>query len=104
MAKKKSTDDMGFGPSDNTGADGEMMPASSPRNTGDIVKSFLALALIGVFTVFAIQNTESTRVEFLAWEFNLSLILLILLSAAVGFTVFVLGSFVRRRRKTSSYD
>ena len=100
MAKNKSIDDMGFGPIDSTGADGEMAPASSPRNTGDIIKSFVALALIGVFTVFAIQNTESTRVEFLAWEFNLSLILLIVLSAAVGIVVFALGSFVRRRRKT----
>lgn len=102
MAKNKSTDDMGFGPSDGVGGDGEMMPVSAPRNTGDIIKSFLALALIGVFTIFAIQNTESTRVEFLAWEFNLSLILLILLSAAVGITVFALASFVRRRGKTSS--
>jgi len=99
MAKKKSTDDMGFDSSDYTGADGEMMPASSPRNTGDIVKSFLALALIAVFTIFAVQNTESARVEFLAWEFSLSLILLILLSAAVGFAVAALGSFVRRRRR-----
>ena len=45
---------------------------------------FIALILMGVTIIFAVQNTTLTTVRFLAWELEGSLALVLLVAAAAG--------------------
>lgn len=72
--------------------------AEPGRDLGAVLKSFAALGLIGLFTVFALQNSESVDVKFLVWDFSIRLIFLLIASVAIGIAVFELGSFLRKRR------
>lgn len=50
-----------------------------------------------IFVIFAAQNSGSVTVDFLFWGFDMSLILLMILCAAVGAAVWELGKYIRRR-------
>lgn len=52
-----------------------------------------------VFIIFAIQNAGSVKVDFLFWDFDLRLIVLMILCAAVGAAVWELGKYLRRRNQ-----
>ena len=58
-------------------------------------------AVVGalVFVIFAIQNSGSVEVEFLFWGFDLGLIVLMLLCAAIGAAVWELVKYLRRRNR-----
>lgn len=45
---------------------------------------FIALILMGVTIIFAVQNTATATVRFLAWELEGSLALVLLVAAAAG--------------------
>jgi uncharacterized integral membrane protein len=79
---------------DGTSEGGEAV--STPRDRKAVAVSFVSLAVIGVFTVFALQNTESVEVDMLATSFSLSKIVLMLVSAAVGVLI---GLIIARRRR-----
>jgi uncharacterized integral membrane protein len=60
----------------------------------------VALAVAGAaLVVFTVQNPDRVRVEFLAWELDLALWLLVLASAAAGALVWSGISVLRRRRR-----
>jgi uncharacterized integral membrane protein len=62
------------------------------------------LATIGgaaLLIIFMAQNTEEVTLEFLFWDFNWPLWLLVLLSAVIGALVWLgLGMIRRHRRRT----
>ncbi len=60
-----------------------------------------ALAVFGIIVIFALQNTDSTQVNFLFWDFNIPLIVVI--TATMVLSV-VFGDMIdwwwkRRKRK-----
>ena len=69
---------------------------STPTDRRAVVLSFLALGLIALFTVFALQNSDTVEVEALAWTFSMSKILLMLFSALVGIGGTLAIRFIRR--------
>ena len=77
-------------------SDGGESAAGTPRDRKAVLVSFVSLAVIGVFTVFALQNTESVEVDVLTTSFSLSKIVLMLVSAAVGVLI---GLIIARRRR-----
>ena len=50
-----------------------------------------------IFVIFAVQNSGSTSVDFLFWGFDMSLILLMLLCAAIGAAIWEFIKYLRRR-------
>jgi uncharacterized integral membrane protein len=79
-------------PDDSTG------PRAQRRRLGaGAIASIIAVALL---LIFMIQNAESVRLDFLVWDFNLLLWLLILVSALLGALVWIgLGVMRRHRRR-----
>ena len=61
----------------------------------------LVAAVVGalVFVTFAIQNSGSVKVDFLFWGFDLGLIVLMFLCAAIGAAVWELAKYLRRRNR-----
>ena len=59
---------------------------------------FIALLIMLVAIVFAVQNTEPTQVQFLAWEFEGSLALVLLLALAAGALISYLVSLPSKLR------
>lgn len=53
-----------------------------------------------IFVIFAAQNSNSVNVDFLFWDFDMSLIVLMILCAAVGAAVWELTKYLRRRTRT----
>jgi uncharacterized integral membrane protein len=52
-----------------------------------------------VFVIFAIQNAGSVEVDFLFWSFDLRLIVLMILCAAIGAAIWELAKYLRRRHE-----
>jgi uncharacterized integral membrane protein len=80
--------------------DGPVPPAPATRGlrfgAGAIASAVGIVALV----IFMAQNTDSARVRFLAWDFTMSVWLLVLLSALVGAVVWIgLGVLRRHRRR-----
>ena len=50
-----------------------------------------------IFVIFAAQNSGSASVDFLFWGFEMSLILLMILCAAIGAAIWELIKYLRRR-------
>ena len=70
-------------------------------NKGAVAKFGSGAALSAVFVIFAVQNAATVDVEFLAWNFSMRRILLILCSAAFGILVWELTRVFWRRRRRS---
>lgn len=49
-----------------------------------VVRGVVTLLLVVIGTLFALQNTESSEVEFLTFDFSVPLIVVMLGSAALG--------------------
>jgi len=62
------------------------------------LQGYLILLLIFaiVVAVFAVQNTAAVAISFLFWEANTSLVLVILVSVAVGAVMLYLVNFTRQ--------
>ena len=60
---------------------------------------FLSLILALLTSAFALQNTEAVTVRLLLWEYQTSLVLVILGSAGVGIVLTFLASLGRRFRR-----
>jgi len=61
---------------------------------------FLALVLASLTAVFALQNTDAVTVRMLMWEYQTSLVLVILGSVGVGIALTFLSSLGRRFRRS----
>lgn len=59
---------------------------------------FVALSLAILIAVFALQNTFPVTVQFLFWEYQTSLVLVILSSTAIGAVLSAIASFGVRWR------
>ena len=57
---------------------------------------FLALVLASLTAVFALQNTDAVTVRMVLWEYQTSLVLVILGSVGVGIALTFLSSLGRR--------
>ena len=58
------------------------------------VKAIFAIVLLALFTIFALQNTEVVEITFLFWKFNISRVLILLISLAIGGLVGVVIGWV----------
>ncbi len=75
-------------------------PTEQPaRRTGISVTVAVGLILLVLFAIFAIQNREPVTVEFLAWTFETSRIVLLLVTAAVFVILDQIGGYLWRRRR-----
>ena len=54
--------------------------------------------LVAVLVIFIVQNGESSRFEFLAWEWSPPLWLVIVISAVAGALIAQISAFFARRR------
>jgi uncharacterized integral membrane protein len=64
-----------------------------------LTKLALVGALIAVMVIFVLQNLNSVRVDFLSWNFDMPLILLLAIAAVAGVVIRWLIGFIRSRRK-----
>lgn len=55
------------------------------------IKSIIVLFLLGLFIIVCIQNVENIQMHFLFWAFNISKLLLLILTLIVGLFV---GMFI----------
>jgi len=68
-----------------------------------IARLVSAAVILALFATFALQNTESVEIAFLAWDLNISKFLMIVLSAMVGVVVWTLaGAYSRRVKKKNA--
>jgi uncharacterized integral membrane protein len=64
-----------------------------------------AISGVALLVIFMVQNTASTKVQFLWWDFTWPLWLVILLSATVGALIWLgLGVIRRHRRRAERRD
>ena len=62
-------------------------------------KLIVALSLLALAAVFALQNASEVKVRFLFWSLSSSLALLVVLLLLIGVAVgWMLGALARRRR------
>jgi|TARA_B110000483_G_C17870951_1_gene417937 uncharacterized integral membrane protein len=77
--------------------------AKEPLDKGLVTRLVLAVTIVALFVIFAVQNTESVTIEFLSWDFQLSQFLMMLLSAAAGVLIWgFAGAYSRRAKKKRS--
>ncbi len=62
---------------------------------------FLALVLASLTAIFALQNTDAVTVRFVLWEYQTSLVLVILGSVGVGIVLTFLSSLGRRWKRST---
>lgn len=77
----------------------EAAASAQPSGPGRraIARGIITLLLIALATTFAVQNSESVDVTFLTWDFSMSKILLMIVSAVVGaLLVKLVGRLARR--------
>ena len=74
----------------------------SGRGGRAIARGLATLLLIGFATAFAVQNSETVDVSFLAWDFTMSKILLMIVSAVVGILLWKLVARLLRRNRQST--
>ena len=62
--------------------------------------STIALIVAGVLlAVFVLQNLDDANIDFLFWDWNVAVAVAIVVSAALGFVMGWLVSWLRRRRR-----
>ena len=79
----------------------EPTPAPVSRRSGaDFSWSLAIFLLIGLgFVVFAVQNTRDVDVEFLRWNFTVSLPLLLVVTALIAVIADEIIGLIRRRKR-----
>lgn len=78
------------------------LPEKEPIPWGGILLLLWAVLLI----VFAVQNADDTTVAFLAWDWQMPVALLVMITALVTLVITVAGTafYRRRRRKRTMKD
>jgi uncharacterized integral membrane protein len=51
------------------------------------IKTYLALALLGLFIVFAVQNANIVNIKFILWQVSISRVVLLLITLVLGFAI-----------------
>ena len=79
----------------------DLTPATGGRRaTSDFSWSLAIFLLIGLgFVVFAVQNPTDVDVEFLTWDFTVSLPLLLVVTALIAVIADEIIGLIRRRRR-----
>lgn len=88
--------------SDERDPDGAAPPASGtaqPARPGVSITMAIGIVLLVLFAVFAVQNTQTIEVEFLAWTFQVSSITMLLITAAIFIVLDEIAGFIWRRRR-----
>ena len=67
-------------------------PWTNPRVVAAAIGALL-------FCIFVLQNARSVRVSFLFWDFNMRLIILMMLCAVAGAGIWELGKYLKRRNE-----
>lgn len=83
----------------NSDIEGSVEAGSSGLGSRAIARGIATLLLIAFAVTFALQNSETVEVSFLAWDFSMSKILLMIVSAVVGVVLWWLLSRLLRRNK-----
>lgn len=81
--------------------EGQAEAVSSGLGSRAIARGLATLLLIAFAVTFALQNSETVEVTFLAWDFSMSKILLMIVSAVVGVMLWWLLSRLMKRSKSS---
>jgi uncharacterized integral membrane protein len=82
--------------------DGAAVPASEPAQparAGVSITLAIGIVLLVLFAIFAVQNTEAVEMEFLAWTFQTSRIVMLLVTAALFIVLDEIAGYVWRRRR-----
>ena len=61
------------------------------------IKVYAGLGLLILVVLFTLQNTETTPISFLFWEFRISKALMIFMVFVVGVLVGIFSSYLKRR-------
>ena len=79
----------------------DVIPATEVTKSGsDFSWSLAVFLLIGLgFVVFAVQNTIDVQVSFLTWDFDVSLPLLLVVTALIAVIADEIVGLIRRRRR-----
>lgn len=77
----------------------EQAPAVKAPREGIAWGAILLVIWAVVLIVFSVQNAESVTVEFLSWDFDLSIAVLVMLTALATLIISTLSSAVYRRRR-----
>ena len=79
----------------------DVIPATESTKPGsDFSWSLAVFLLIGLgFVVFAVQNMIDVQVSFLAWDFDVSLPLLLVVTALIAVIADEIVGLIRRRRR-----
>jgi uncharacterized integral membrane protein len=94
------TDDLGGGKSDFE-REPDLIPATeTTKPASEFSWSLAVFLLIGLgFVVFAVQNAVDVPVEFLIWDFTVSLPLLLVVTALIAVIADEVVGLIRRRRR-----
>lgn len=64
-----------------------------------------ALVIVALIVVFAVQNTQDVELRFLAWSWQLPLVIVILVAVVVSILLDqILSGIVRRRRRRHRHE
>ena len=64
-----------------------------------VVKTLFAAMLAVLFFGFLLTNSEDANIEFLWWQVELPLWLVLVMSALAGIVIWELSGYLRRRRR-----
>lgn len=88
-------------PATDTGSESETVTVTSYRGTGVTMVMIVLSVLAVILIVFLAQNTDSVPIEFLVWDGEAPLFVVVLgsVAAAAFLTLGVSGVWRRRRRR-----
>lgn len=77
-------------------------PEREPLPWGAILLSFWVVVLV----VFAVQNADDTTITFLAWDWQMPVALVVMITALITLVITVVGTafYQRRRRRRATKD
>jgi uncharacterized integral membrane protein len=73
--------------------------SAQPARAGVSITMAIGIVLLVLFAVFAVQNTQTIEMEFLAWTFQVSRITVLLITAAIFIILDQIAGYLWRRRR-----
>ena len=73
----------------------------SQRHKGEVIGLVAGGLIAGALVAFVLQNTREVRIEWLAWDLNAPLWLVMVVTAAGALVLARIVAFVLRRRRRS---
>jgi uncharacterized integral membrane protein len=73
--------------------------SAQPARAGVSITMAIGIVLLVLFAVFAVQNTQTIEMEFLAWTFQVSRITVLLITAAIFIVLDQIAGYLWRRRR-----